>query len=326
MSLFEHLSTEICLTFAAIAGLLLLANVILILRKRADPDRDDTELVLRVRTWWIIVGCFAFMIAVSRTTAVAFLGFVSFLAFKEFLSLIPTRRADHRVLFWAYLAIPFQYCWVAISWYEMFVIFIPVYMFLGLPTRMVLIGETKGFLRAIGTVQWGLMTTVFSLSHAAMLMMIEPSDSARVPVVWADEASKASGGAALLVLLVLLTQFNDVAQFCWGKTIGKRKVIPKVSPGKTVGGLIGGVASTIALAACIGPWLTFLDLPRSLLAGLIIGAAGFAGDLSISALKRDLGVKDAGHTLPGHGGVLDRVDSLTYTAPLFFHFIYYCYG
>ncbi|WP_372899267.1 phosphatidate cytidylyltransferase, partial [Stieleria sp.] len=102
MSLFDHLSTEICLTFAAIAGLLLLANVILILRKRADPDRDDTELVLRVRTWWIIVGCFAFMIAVSRTTAVAFLGFVSFLAFKEFLSLIPTRRADHRVLFWAY--------------------------------------------------------------------------------------------------------------------------------------------------------------------------------------------------------------------------------
>ncbi|QDV47623.1 Phosphatidate cytidylyltransferase [Stieleria neptunia] len=324
--MFEHLSPEIHLTFAGIAGLLLLANAILFLRKRSAPDRDDTELVLRVRTWWIIVVSFAAVLAVSTTTAIVFFGFVSFLALKEFLSLIPTRRADHRVLFWAYLAIPLQYIWVGTVWFGMFIIFIPVYMFIWLPTRMVLIGETKGFLRAIGTVQWGLMTTVFSLSHAAMLLMIRPGESARVMAVGADDGAVASGGAALLVLLVLLTQFNDVAQFCWGKTIGKKKVVPKVSPGKTVGGLIGGVASTVALAACVGPWLTYLDLPRSLLAGLIIGVAGFAGDISISALKRDLGVKDSGSTLPGHGGVLDRVDSLTYTAPLFFHFIYYCYG
>ncbi|QEG00424.1 Phosphatidate cytidylyltransferase [Stieleria maiorica] len=324
--MFSHLSTEIHLTFAAIAALLLLANAILVLRRRSVPDRDDTELSLRVRTWWIIVASFAAVLAVSRTTAVVFFAFTSFLAFKEFLSLIPTRRADHRVLFWAYLAIPLQYLWVGTAWFGMFIIFIPVYMFIWLPTRMVLIGETKGFLRAIGTVQWGLMTTVFSLSHAAMLLFIQPGGSARVAAVWADESAKASGGAALLVFLVLLTQFNDVAQFCWGKTVGKRKVIPKVSPGKTVGGLIGGVASTVALAGLVGPWLTFLDLPRSLIAGLIIGVSGFAGDVSISALKRDLGVKDSGSTLPGHGGVLDRVDSLTYTAPLFFHFIYYCYG
>ncbi|WP_182865387.1 phosphatidate cytidylyltransferase [Stieleria mannarensis] len=324
--MFSHLSTEIHLTFAAIAVLLLLANAILFLRQRSVPDRDDTELALRVRTWWVIVASFAAVLAVSRTTAVVFFGFVSFLAFKEFLSLIPTRRADHRVLFWAYLAIPLQYIWVGTAWFGMFIIFIPVYMFIWLPTRMVLIGETKGFLRAIGTVQWGLMTTVFSLSHAAMLLFIQPETSARVAAVWADESAKTSPGAALLVFLVLLTQFNDVAQFCWGKTVGKRKVIPKVSPGKTVGGLIGGVASTVALAGFVGPWLTFLDLPRSLMAGLIIGLSGFAGDVSISALKRDLGVKDSGSTLPGHGGVLDRVDSLTYTAPLFFHFIYYCYG
>lgn len=326
MNPFEHLSTEIHWTFLAIAGLLLLANAILFVRKRSNPERDDTELVLRVRTWWIIVLSFAVVLAVSRTTAVVFFAFVSFLAFKEFLSLVPTRRADHRVLFWAYLAIPLQYYWVGISWFGMFIIFIPVYMFIWLPTRMVLIGETKGFLRAIGTVQWGLMTTVFSLSHAAMLLAIEPAQGSRFAAAWPNDASIPSGGAALLVFLILLTQFNDVAQFCWGKTVGKRKVIPKISPGKTIGGLIGGVASTVTLAALIGPWLTFLDLPRSLLAGLIIGLSGFAGDISISALKRDLGVKDSGNTLPGHGGVLDRVDSLTYTAPLFFHFVYYCYG
>ncbi|MCA9135857.1 MAG: phosphatidate cytidylyltransferase [Planctomycetales bacterium] len=326
MAPFQYLSHQIHLTFAFVAGMLVVANVILFFRKRADPNRDDNELVLRVRTWWIIVASFAVVLAVSRTTAVVFFGFVSFLAFKEFLSLIPTRRADHRVLFWAYLAIPIQYYWVGTAWFGMFIIFIPVYMFIWLPTRMVMIGETKGFLRAIGTVQWGLMTTVFSLSHAAMLLVVQPDSAARVAASWPDEAAKASGGAALLVFLVLLTQFNDVAQFCWGKTIGTRKVVPKVSPGKTVGGLIGGVATTVVLSAFIGPWLTFLDLPRSLAAGLIIGLSGFAGDISISALKRDIGVKDSGNTLPGHGGVLDRVDSLTYTAPLFFHFIYYCYG
>ena len=100
---------------------------------------------------------------------------------------------------------------------------------------------------------------------------------------------------------------------------------PHVSPGKTWAGLLGGVATTVALAALVGPWLTPMDLTRSLLAGLIIGVAGFFGDLSISAIKRDLKVKDSGSILPGHGGILDRIDSLTYTAPLFFHYVYFCY-
>ena len=97
------------------------------------------------------------------------LGFVSFLAFKEYITLIPTRRADHRVLFWAYLTISAQYYWAADGWYGMFIIFIPVYAFLLLPARMVLIGETEGFIRAAGTLHWGLMTTVFSLSHTHKL-------------------------------------------------------------------------------------------------------------------------------------------------------------
>ena len=326
MDIFRDLSYEVVWTFAGVAVALLLSNIILWVRKRSQPDRDDTELVLRVRTWWIIVASFAIVLAVSKGMAVIFFALVSFLAFKEYLSLIPTRRADHRVLFWAYLAIPIQFYWVYSGWFGMFLIFIPVYMFMLLPTRMVLIGETDGYVRAIGTVQWGLMTTVFSLSHAAMLLSLEPGAEARVNPEWYSESAKAFPGSALLVLLVLLTQFNDVAQFCWGKTIGRRKVVPKVSPGKTVGGLVGGVATTVALAGLIGPWLTLMDLKHSLVAGLIVGLSGFAGDVSISALKRDLGVKDSGSTLPGHGGVLDRVDSLTYTAPLFFHFVYFHYG
>jgi phosphatidate cytidylyltransferase len=242
---------------------------------------------------------------------VVFWAFVSFLALKEYLSLIPTRRADRRVLFWAYLAIPIHYYWVGIAWYGMFIIFIPVYMFLLLPLRMVIIGETEGFLRAAGTLHWGMMTTVFSLSHMAYLLVLDPAKN------------PAGGGAGLLLYLVFLTQFNDVAQYTWGKLFGKHKVIPKVSPKKTWEGLIGGNLTTLALAVLIAPYLTPLTPYEAAGAGLIIGVFGFIGDVTISALKRDIGVKDSGSLIPGHGGVLDRIDSLTYTAPLFFHYVYY---
>ena len=321
----DHLSLPVRWTLLGVVLALGFATLLVAVLRKRNANKDYTEVSLRLRTWWMIVGLFSLSLVVHQTAAIAFLGFVSFLGLKEYLSLIPTRRADRRVLFWAYLAIPVQYYLVYSEFYALFLIFIPIYMFMWLPTRMVMIGETNGFHRAIGTLHWGLMTTVFSLSHAAFLLVFEPAAEARFSHSWSAESAIAPG-PALILLLILLTQFNDVAQFCWGKAIGRIRVVPKVSPGKTLGGLLGGVATTVALAGLIGPWLTFMDLERSLWAGLIIGLSGFAGDLSISALKRDLGVKDSGSSLPGHGGILDRVDSLTYTAPLFFHFLYYCYG
>ncbi len=268
------------------------------------------ELRLRVKSWWLILGLFALAILLGAKGAVWLFGLVSFLALKEYFSLIPTRRSDRRVLFWAYLSIPLQYYWVAIGWYGMFIIFIPVYLFLLVPLRKVLIGETEGFLHSVGTIHWGLMTTVFSLSHAAFLLAL-------------PEQISPAGGAGLLLYLVVLTELNDVAQYLWGKSLGKRKVAPNVSPGKTYGGLLGGVFTTVLLAWFAGPWLTPLSGYQALAAGLIIGVFGFVGDISISAVKRDIGIKDSGTLIPGHGGILDRVDSLTYTAPLFFHYLYY---
>jgi phosphatidate cytidylyltransferase len=257
-----------------------------------------------------MVVIFTFAIAVSQTLSIIFLAFISFLAFKEFLSMIPTRRADRRVIFWAFLAIPAQFYWAAVGWYGMFIIFIPVYMFLLIPSRMVLAGETEGFLKAAGTLHWGLMTTVFSLSHAAYLLAL-PSDI------------NAAGGAGLLFFLVFLTQFNDVAQYTWGKLFGKHPVVPKVSPKKTKQGLAGGLATTLLASWAIAPYLTPLSHLEALMAGVLIGLGGFLGDVVISAIKRDIGVKDSGNLIPGHGGIMDRVDSLTFTAPLFFHFLYY---
>ncbi|MDP3840843.1 MAG: phosphatidate cytidylyltransferase [Methylococcales bacterium] len=305
------LPVSVQIAFMAIGGLLALASLISIALVRAKPERDYTELRLRIKTWWLIVAVFAVAVLFNRTVSVVVLGFVSFLAFKEYLSLVPTRRADHRVLFWAYLAIPIQFYWVWMGWYGMFIIFIPVFVFLVLPMRMILIGETQGFLRAIGTLHWGLMITVFGLSHAAFMLVLPAT------------VNPAGGAMGLLIYLVFLTEINDVAQYLWGKSFGKRKISPKVSPNKTVAGFLGGLLTTTALAVVLAPFLTPLARYEALGAGALIGLGGFVGDVTISALKRDIGVKDSGSLLPGHGGILDRLDSLTYTAPLFFHYVYY---
>jgi len=300
----------------AVAGLfaiLLSASLIVFLLGRANPQKNYAELRQRVNSWWVMVVMFSLAMVLSRKLSLVFFGFLSFMALKEYLSLVPTRRADRRVLFWAYLTIPLQYYWVAIGWYGMFIIFIPVYVFLFLPMRMVLVGETKDFLHAAGVLHWGLMATVFSVSHLAFLLALP------------EAGNPSGGGAGLVLFLVFLTEFNDVAQYVWGKLLGRHKIIPKVSPNKTWEGFLGGVATSALCAWLLAPWLTPLSLAHSLAVGTLIPVAGFIGDVVISAVKRDIGVKDSGSLLPGHGGILDRIDSLTYTAPLFFHFIRYFY-
>lgn len=308
------LKPEVQWTMAGIFGILVLASLLVALLRRLQPKSNFTELSQRINTWWMMAGVFTVAMVLSRTVSLVFFAFISFLALKEYLSLIPTRKADRRPLFWAYLVIPLQYFWVYAEWYGMFIIFIPVFCFLLLPVRMLLVGETEGYLRATGTIQWGLMTTVFSLSHAAFLLILRDKEYPNV-----------LAGPGLMLYLVVLTQLNDVAQFIWGKTLGRHKIVPSVSPKKTWEGFLGGVLTTILLAGLLGPFLTPMNLRQSILAGLIIGVGGFFGDINLSALKRDLGIKDTGSLLPGHGGILDRVDSLTYTAPLFFHFIYYLF-
>ncbi len=236
---------------------------------------------------------------------------VSYLALKEYLSLIPTRRIDRGLLLFAYLAVPVQYFWAAVDWYNMFIVFVPVWMFLLFPALMALRGDTQNFLRAVGTLSWGLMLTVFCLSHLAMLL------------VSGELTNPVGGGVGLLFFVVVLAQFNDVAQYTWGKLFGRHKVTPSVSPKKTWEGLVGGVLTTTVLAALLGPYLTPMDYLWSARAGSVIGVSGFLGDINISAVKRDLGVKDSGGLIPGHGGILDRVDSLTFAAPAFFHFFRY---
>ena len=291
-------------TLAALVGVLVIAEVVLF----ALRHREHGELSRRIRSWWVIVLATGAALLLGPVAVLVALALVSYLALKEYFSVVPLRQGDRVVLLVAYLAVPTQWWWIAEHAYGLFIVWVPVYLFVLLPSVMVLRGETAGYLRALGTLFWGLVLCVFAIGHVAYLYVL-PADSA--------------AGAGLLLALLLLAQGNDVAQYVWGRALGRHGIAPAVSPNKTVEGFVGGLLTTTALSVAVVPQLTPLSWPVALAAGPLVAVSGFLGDLTMSAVKRDLGVKDTGRLIPGHGGVLDRVDSLVFTAPLFFHLVRY---
>ncbi|MCC6493379.1 MAG: phosphatidate cytidylyltransferase [Pirellulales bacterium] len=317
------LPAEVLWALASFVALLAACTAVAQFFARSNRAKDYSELNARIRTWWWIVALLALALLSGQAGAVGFFAFVSLLAFREFVTVVPTRDDDRTMRVLAYTAIPLQYYWAYTDWYGLFIIFIPVYALLAMPAVAILAGRTTGFIHAASALHWGLMITTFSISHAAYLLALTPGQSPRVEPQWPSAAAEHVPGLGLVVLLIALTELNDVAQYVWGKTLGRRRIVPRISPNKTVAGFLGGVATTVATAAVLGPLLTPMDWGHSLAAGALVAIAGFAGDLTMSMLKRDLGVKDTGHSLPGHGGVLDRIDSLSFTAPLFFHYVYF---
>ncbi len=295
-----------------VLGVLVFSTLVVCVLRRVQPHKNLAELSARVRAWWIMSAVFLGAITVSDRVSLFFFGFLSFWALKEYVTLLRTRPADHRALVWAFVAVPIQYLWVGIHWYGMFLIFIPVYMFLILPTRLVLARETAGFVAAASQIQWGLMAFVFGLSHLAMLSTLPSLHD------------KSVNGRTLLLFLVFVVEISDVLQFVWGKTLGRHKILPAVSPNKTWEGFLGGVLTT-SFASLGIRFLTPFSVLESIGVALLLTIAGFFGGAVMSAVKRDFGVKDFGELIPGHGGMLDRVDSLCYAGPVFFHYVRYFY-
>jgi phosphatidate cytidylyltransferase len=271
----------------------------------------EAEVRVRIRMGWWVIGGFLLALFVGRTPAVIAVGLLSFVAFKEFLTLARTRRADNKVLLWAYLTIPLQYFWAGTGNYGLFIVFIPVYAFLLLPMRMVLMGESEGFLRAVGVIHWGLMTTVFSLSHLAFLLVLP------------DLPEHRNTGVALLLYVVLLTQLNDAVRQFVDARHGRRPLLSRVHPTLTREGVAAGIGATIVAAMLTAPLYTPFTAAHAAVAGFTIALFGFVGFVTITAVERDLGVAESRDFLPGHGGLLLRLDSLMFTAPLFFHFVFY---
>jgi phosphatidate cytidylyltransferase len=284
-------------------------------RVRSDAGRATvTNINQRIVAWWIMIGVFAFALAIGDIASVILFGLISFLALREFITLTSPARGDHRALFWTFFIItPVQYYLVGIEWYGLFSIFIPVYAFLFLPVSNVFSGQTERFLERTAVIQWGLMVCVYLVSHApAILIMLN------IPG-YENESGK------LLMYFAIITQMSDVLQYVWGKLFGRHPIAPNVSPNKTWEGFVGGVGTTV-IAGTLLWWATPFEPWQSALMALLITVMGFLGGLTMSAIKRDRGVKDYGTLIPGHGGILDRIDSLCFAAPIFFHVTRYYFG
>jgi phosphatidate cytidylyltransferase len=299
-----------------VIAVLVVATVVgVVLSRRARTERARAtigNLNARIRAWWAMVVIFAIAVWTGGIGSIVLFAFMSLLALREFVTLAPTGREDHRTLLWTFFVVlPLQYYLIAIRWYGLFAILIPVYAFVLVAVSNAIAGRTDRFLERTATIHWGLMVCVYCVSHAPALLILD------VPGYRTN--------AKLLVFLVLVVQISDVLQYVFGKLFGKRPIAPKISPNKTWEGFAGGVAGACAIGTAVW-WATPFSPAVALAMSLAITLAGFAGGLVMSAIKRDRGVKDYGALIAGHGGMLDRIDSLCFAAPVFFHLTRYFFS
>ena len=297
--------------FLAILAILITASSVgsILALKYGSQNPTISNLNARINAWWVmtLVLVLAFVTGHIGSTFLFFL--VSFAALRECLSLVYSRRGDYAVLVACfYVVLPVQYYFVLTDWYGMFAIFIPVYAFLLLPILAGLSGDPTRFLDRTAKIQWSLMVSVFCISHVPFLLNL------KIP--------NFDQNILLVIFLIAVVQASDVLQYIWGKLFGRRKIMPALSPSKTVAGTVGGIASATLLAAGLY-WITPFTPLQAAFIGLIICIMGFLGGLVMSAIKRDRGVKDWGNLIQGHGGMLDRVDSICFAAPVFFHLVRY---
>jgi phosphatidate cytidylyltransferase len=278
-------------------------------RRRAIVE----DVKVRIRAWWWMAG--VFIVAALTGTAVSLLLFcaMSFLALREFVTLAGTSPGDHRALFWSFFIItPLQYLLIGAGWYGMFSILVPIYGAMFLAVRTVVTGDTSRFLERTAVHQWALMICVYFLSHVPALLLL-PTRSAGLQNV------------KLMFFLVLVVELSDVSQYVWGKAMGRHAAAVSISPNKTWEGLVGGGLTATAIGAALW-WATPFSRVAAAMIALLLVVMGFAGGLIMSAIKRDRGVKDYGTLIAGHGGILDRIDSLCFAAPVFFHLTRYFYA
>ncbi|MBA3666344.1 MAG: phosphatidate cytidylyltransferase [Sphingomonas sp.] len=296
----------------ALLGLSSLIGWVLARRVTSDSGRETVRnLNARIKAWWVMVAIFAIAFIFGKGVTILLFATVSFYCLREFYSLTPTDPSDHPAMAVAfYLFLPLQYWLVWADWVTMLTIAIPVYAFLALPVLSIVKGVTADYLQRVAKIQWGLMLAVFCISHAPALLILDLGGPKPV---------------YLLFFLVTVVQLSDVFQYIAGKLVGRRKMAPNVSPSKTWEGLIlGGLAATGVGAGLW--WITPFSPLEAAGMALAIVVAGALGGLVLSAVKRSLGAKDWGVMIQGHGGALDRMDSVTFAAPLFFHLTNYFFA
>jgi phosphatidate cytidylyltransferase len=305
------------------AVLLLLAvatTIIQILRSRADSGINTAILEtfrLRVHAWWVLCSILAAAFFIGQTATVVLFGLIAFWALREFITLTPTRPGDHRPLFLVFFVItPLQFVLIGLESYPLYSVVIPVYGFLSIPALIALAGDFKRFLERTAKIQSGLLICVYCLSYAPALLTLNLPGA--VP-------GEKVANVRLLFFFVVMVQLSDALQYAWAQIPSRHVIAPTINPTKTWEGLLGGTASVTLIGALLW-WATPFQGSSWWMAAamsLVISLMGFAGGLTLSAIKRDRGVRDYGTLVEGHGGVLDRIDSICFAAPVFFHLTLY---
>jgi phosphatidate cytidylyltransferase len=313
----HNIPTEFLWLFGALVILLAFASLIgaVLVRRPGDEKTlaSRANLVARVNAWWVMVAILAVAFLTGPTTTLVLFALASFFALREFVTLTPSSPGDRLPLSLAFFVVlPLQFVLIGLGRYGLFAIFIPVWAFLLLPSIAALRSDVDDFLSRSAKQQWGLMVTVYCLSHAPALLMLE------IP-------GQAGRNALLLFYLLLIVQMSDVMQYVFGKLFGRTKIAPVVSPSKTVEGFVGGGLAATLIGGAMW-WITpFTPLQSAAISAAIV-FMGFLGGLTLSAVKRSLGAKDWGVMIEGHGGMLDRTDSICFAAPVFFHIVRYFYA
>lgn len=259
----------------------------------------------RVNSWWAMVVLFALALLLGRTGVLLLFAFAAFAALREFLTFTAKSQADHLALAMAFFVVlPLQFVFIGLGWTALFSVFIPVYAVLLLPMVSVLRGDTDRFLIRVAETQWGLMICVYCASHVPALMTL-------------DIAGYEDRSVLLIAFLILVVQLGDLLDFYFGRKFGRHKIAPKLSP-KTWEGMILGVASAALIGAAFA-WLTPFGIIGAALMAALASMTGMMGSLVLTAIKRDKGVRDWSHLIPGQGGFLDQLDSALFAAPIFYH-------
>jgi len=265
------------------------------------------------RGWLVMVPIISVSLFAGRAVTICFFAIISIVAFTEY------ARATglHRDLTMTFVSLA-GIVGIAVAAlsrdpatgepgrYQLFMT-IPVFVSAALVLVSITRNRPEGQLKAIALVLFGFLYIGWMFGHLAFI-------------------ANSRNAYGYLIYLIFAVELNDIAAFVCGKLFGRRPLCSNVSPQKTREGAFGAVVISAVFPLAIRFALPDFSVLECVLAGLIVGVGGHLGDLSISVIKRDIGVKDMGTLIRGHGGVLDRIDSLLYTAPLFFHFTRYVHG
>jgi phosphatidate cytidylyltransferase len=333
--------TQIYWLLGVVLGLLVIAYVAGRLMKRYPEHSLNPAMIEqfnhRIRVWWLMSAILVAGFLLGRATTIILFGCISFWALREFITMTPTRRGDHRALFWVFFVFtPLQYVLISLSrntyanwfdvphrdFYGLYSIVIPVYGLLFIPMRIALSDDPKRFLERSAKIQVGLFICVYCLSYAPALLNLPLRTSGGDP--WGEPDSHLPN-AGLLFYFILVVQLGDVLQYLWSRLAGRRVIAPKINASRTWEGLLGGVTSTTLVGALLW-WATPFQFWQAACMSMVVATTGFGGSMVMSAIKRDRGVADYGTLVQGHHGVLDRIDSLCFAAPVFYHLTRYFFS